>query len=73
MVKDFQPDIIFRDMNASDPPGFHRVQPPGKGSIFYVYKPTMRRLFNRPQVSEYLSENNISGVDVEVSGFGTCK
>ena len=58
-------------MDSSDPPGFQRVQPPGKSHIFYVYKPTMRRLFNRPEVSEYLSENNISGVDVEVSGVGS--
>ena len=55
-------------MNSSDPPGFQRVQPAGKGDIFYVYKPTLRRLFKRSEVADFLSKNNITGVDVEVSG-----
>ena len=67
-MKVFHPKLIFIVMNSSDPPGFQRVQPAGKANIFYVYKPTLRRLFNRSEVVDFLSKNNISGVDVEVSG-----
>ena len=67
-MKVFQPNLIFIVMNSSDPPGFQRVQQAGKGDIFYVYKPTLRRLFKRSEVADFLSKNNITGVDVEVSG-----
>ena len=54
-------------MDSGGPPGFQKIQPPGKSKAFYVHNATMKRLYKKTEVSELLRVYNITGVDIEVS------
>ena len=54
-------------MDSGGPPGFQKIQPPGRSRAFYVHKATMKRLYKKTEVAELLRVNNITGVDIEVS------
>ena len=56
-------------MAQDDPPGFQRIHASAGSRVFYLHKPSLRKLYNASQVSDYLRDAHITDVDVRDFDF----